>query len=256
MAASLLARFTVSKLTMEDVARAAGIARQTIYKHFSGKDDLLTELFVQQMELNQYPALRKLNDRPSPEALLRLFMTELGLARSYALFNEVLDPGRGPPDGRTRLQLREDDRPPGNRSGCRSSSSTKPSASCGPASTTAPLSGGSPTRSSGSSRTPASCATTTSSSRIHAGVRHRRPRPGARQPDPPRRQTRKARAYGALLLSERPLGQGIAAGSLEPRRHYVGGRRPRRSAECSREARWLRRVRITAAGPGYITIIG
>src|SRR3954447_18740731 len=89
---ALLARFTVSKLTMEDVARAAGIARQTIYKHFSGKDDLLAELFVQQMEHNQYPVLRKLNDRPSPKALLRLFMTELSLARSYALFSEMLDP--------------------------------------------------------------------------------------------------------------------------------------------------------------------
>jgi AcrR family transcriptional regulator len=96
VAASLLARFTVSKLTMEDVARAAGIARQTIYKHFSGKDDLLTELFVQQMELNQYPVLRKLSARPSPEGLLRLFMTELDLARSYALFNEVLDPAVAP----------------------------------------------------------------------------------------------------------------------------------------------------------------
>jgi TetR/AcrR family transcriptional regulator len=96
VAASLLARFTVSKLTMEDVARAAGIARQTIYKHFSGKDDLLTELFVQQMEHNQYPALRELKDAPSPKALLRLFMTELNLARSYALFNEVLDPAVAP----------------------------------------------------------------------------------------------------------------------------------------------------------------
>jgi AcrR family transcriptional regulator len=96
VAASLLARFTVSKLTMEDIARAAGIARQTIYKHFSGKDDLLTELFVQQMELNQYPVLRKLSARPSPEGLLRLFMTELDLARSYALFNEVLDPAVAP----------------------------------------------------------------------------------------------------------------------------------------------------------------
>ena len=96
MAASLLARFTVSKLTMEDVARAAGIARQTIYKHFSGKDDLLTELFVQQMEHNQYPVLRKLDAAPSPKALLRLFMTELNLARSFALFDEVLDPAVAP----------------------------------------------------------------------------------------------------------------------------------------------------------------
>jgi AcrR family transcriptional regulator len=96
VAAALLARFTVSKLTMEDVARAAGIARQTIYKHFSGKDDLLAELFVLQMEHNQYPVLRGLRQPPSAEALLTLFMTELNLARSYSLFNEVLDPAVAP----------------------------------------------------------------------------------------------------------------------------------------------------------------
>jgi AcrR family transcriptional regulator len=93
---ALLARFTVSKLTMEDVARAAGIARQTIYKHFNGKDDLLIELFVQQMEHNQHPALRQLDETPSPAALVTLFMTELSLARAYTLYNEVLDPAVAP----------------------------------------------------------------------------------------------------------------------------------------------------------------
>jgi AcrR family transcriptional regulator len=93
---ALLARFTVSKLTMEDVARAAGIARQTIYKHFNGKDDLLIELFVQQMEQNQHPVLRRLDEPPSPEALVTLFMTELRLARNYTLYNEVLDPVLAP----------------------------------------------------------------------------------------------------------------------------------------------------------------
>ena len=93
---ALLARFTVSKFTMEDVARAAGIARQTIYKHFNGKDDLLIELFVQQMEQNQHPVLRRLDEPPSPEALVTLFMTELNLARNYTLYNEVLDPAVAP----------------------------------------------------------------------------------------------------------------------------------------------------------------
>jgi AcrR family transcriptional regulator len=93
---ALLARFTVSKLTMEDVARAAGIARQTIYKHFNGRDDLLIELFVQQMEQNQHPVLRRLDEAPTPGALVTLFMTELGLARSYTLYNEVLDPAFAP----------------------------------------------------------------------------------------------------------------------------------------------------------------
>ena len=93
---ALLARFTVSKLTMEDVARAAGIARQTIYKHFNGRDDLLIELFVQQMEQNQHPVLRRLDEAPTPGALVTLFMTELRLARSYTLYNEVLDPAFAP----------------------------------------------------------------------------------------------------------------------------------------------------------------
>ena len=93
---ALLARFTVSKLTMEDVARAAGIARQTIYKHFNGRDDLLIELFVQQMEQNQHPVLRRLDEAPTPGALVTLFMTELRLARSYTLYNEVLDPAYAP----------------------------------------------------------------------------------------------------------------------------------------------------------------
>ena len=93
---ALLARFTVSKFTMEDVARAAGIARQTIYKHFNGKDDLLIELFVQQMEQEQHPVLRRLDEPPSAEALVTLFMTELRLARTYTLYNEVLDPVLAP----------------------------------------------------------------------------------------------------------------------------------------------------------------
>ena len=93
---ALLARFTVSKFTMEDVARAAGIARQTIYKHFNGKDDLLIELFVQQMEQKQHPVLRRIDEPPSPEGLLTLFMTELSLARNYTLYNEVLDPVLAP----------------------------------------------------------------------------------------------------------------------------------------------------------------
>lgn len=93
---ALLSRFTVSKFTMEDVARAAGIARQTIYKHFNGKDDLLVELFVQQMEQNQHPVLRRLDEAPSPEALLTLFMTELRLARNYTLYSQVLDPVLAP----------------------------------------------------------------------------------------------------------------------------------------------------------------
>lgn len=97
-ATTLVRRFTVTKLTMDDVARSAGVARQTIYKHFSGKDDLLVAIFINQMEENQNPVLHDLARRsePSAEALLSLVLTELELARKFNLFDEILEPSIAP----------------------------------------------------------------------------------------------------------------------------------------------------------------
>jgi AcrR family transcriptional regulator len=41
-------RFGVAKTTMDDVARAASVSRQTVYRHFAGKDDLLDEVCCRQ----------------------------------------------------------------------------------------------------------------------------------------------------------------------------------------------------------------
>ncbi|WP_435217825.1 TetR/AcrR family transcriptional regulator [Streptomyces sp. bgisy034] len=97
VAPELLRRFTLSKFSMEDVARAAGIARQTVYKHFSTRDDLLITLFVDEMLENHAPKMAEVVSLPpSEENLLDVFMTELTLARAYPLFDEVLDPGMAP----------------------------------------------------------------------------------------------------------------------------------------------------------------
>lgn len=89
----LVERFTFAKMTMEDVARASGVARQTLYKHFSGKDDLLVELFVREMEEHQQPVLAPYCQQPpSAEALLDLIVAELTMARRFAIFGEVADP--------------------------------------------------------------------------------------------------------------------------------------------------------------------
>ncbi|MER5224580.1 TetR/AcrR family transcriptional regulator [Streptomyces flaveus] len=97
VAPELLRRFTLSKFSMEDVARGAGIARQTIYKHFSSRDDLLITMFVNEMLDNHAPKMAEVVGRPpSAENLLDIFMTELALARGYPLFDEVLDPGVAP----------------------------------------------------------------------------------------------------------------------------------------------------------------
>ena len=43
-------RFGISKTTVEDIARGAKLSRQTIYRYFSGKDDILDTICCQEAE--------------------------------------------------------------------------------------------------------------------------------------------------------------------------------------------------------------
>lgn len=43
-AQAALAQYGISKLTMSDVCRAAGVSRATVYRYFPGRDELLKEL--------------------------------------------------------------------------------------------------------------------------------------------------------------------------------------------------------------------
>lgn len=45
-AEACIARFGADKLTMDDVAKAAGMSRQTLYRHFTNKADLIEELGI------------------------------------------------------------------------------------------------------------------------------------------------------------------------------------------------------------------
>jgi len=96
-AAELLPRFTIAKLTMEDVARATGIARQTVYKHFRSKDDLVAELIAMELRANHAPAMRELaKGRATRERFARLFIAQLDVGRQFPLIDPVLDPSVGP----------------------------------------------------------------------------------------------------------------------------------------------------------------
>ena len=97
-ATTLLQRLTLSKLAMEDIARQAGVARQTIYKHFSGRDDLLVALLIKEIDRSHRPVLERqfAEAGPSSRALLDLVMTEIEIARGFPLFDAVLDPNVAP----------------------------------------------------------------------------------------------------------------------------------------------------------------
>lgn len=97
VAPGVLRRFTLAKFGMEDVARVAGVARQTVYKHFATRDDLLIAMYVQEMLDHQVPGIAATVDRePSAQNLLEIFMTELDLARGYPWFDDSREPTMGP----------------------------------------------------------------------------------------------------------------------------------------------------------------
>lgn len=96
-AAELLPRFTIAKLTMEDVARTVGITRQTVYKHFRGKDELVGELIAMELKSRHAPLMRKLARRkPTAKNFAEMFLAQLEVGRSFPLMDPVLDPAIGP----------------------------------------------------------------------------------------------------------------------------------------------------------------
>ena len=96
-AAELLPRFTIAKLTMEDVARANGIARQTVYKHFKSKDDLVAELIAMELSSNHAALLGGLaRKRPSAARFADMFIAQLQVGRQFSLIDPVLDPAIAP----------------------------------------------------------------------------------------------------------------------------------------------------------------
>jgi AcrR family transcriptional regulator len=59
--------------TMEDIAAAAGLSRQTVYAHFSSRDALVTAVYRRMTdEVLAAMDAAKLDEGPAPAALLRL----------------------------------------------------------------------------------------------------------------------------------------------------------------------------------------
>lgn len=92
----IVERFTVTKFSMEEVARAAGIARQTIYKHFSGRDDLLVAMYIDQLQEMNEKLREAAAVEPSAEQLVVLFVEELRAAQQFTLFEAMLEPSVAP----------------------------------------------------------------------------------------------------------------------------------------------------------------
>jgi AcrR family transcriptional regulator len=63
-------RYGIAKTTMEDVARAAGISRATLYRHFADRESLITESVRRRAKLNMKTAQAFFRRRATIEAKL------------------------------------------------------------------------------------------------------------------------------------------------------------------------------------------
>lgn len=96
-AAEMLRQLPLAKLTMEDIARGAGIARQTIYKHFANKDEVVVALFIAEIEGTHRPRLQELHaQRQDPEQLTAMFLEQVTMANEWVLLDRTFDPRTAP----------------------------------------------------------------------------------------------------------------------------------------------------------------
>ena len=86
-----MARHGLAKLSLEDVAKEAGMSRQTVYRYFGSKDALITATILREEEtlLHQMAeAVRSHQDlRPAMEAAI---VTGLTAAREHPLLDRLL----------------------------------------------------------------------------------------------------------------------------------------------------------------------
>ncbi|MCW3842023.1 TetR/AcrR family transcriptional regulator [Micromonospora yasonensis] len=86
--------------TVEDIATAAGLSRQTVYAHFPSRDALVAAVY-QRMTDEVLAALdeARLDEGPAPEALLRLLRVSWGAFDRY--------PALPPPPGAADVELHQ-----------------------------------------------------------------------------------------------------------------------------------------------------
>ncbi|MGW5667684.1 TetR/AcrR family transcriptional regulator [Micromonospora sp. NPDC003776] len=86
--------------TMDDIATAAGLSRQTVYAHFPSRQTLIAAVY-QRMTDEVLAALdeARLDEGPAPEALLRLLRVSWGAFDRY--------PTLPPPPGATDVELHQ-----------------------------------------------------------------------------------------------------------------------------------------------------
>gem|GEM_PF-6936938 len=96
-AAQVLRQLPLTKVTMDDIARSAGIARQTIYKHFSSKNEIVVGLFIAEIEQTHRPRIYELHDQRCDAAqLTAMILEQITMANGWIMLDRTFDPKIAP----------------------------------------------------------------------------------------------------------------------------------------------------------------
>jgi len=96
-ATAALQRMPLSKMTMEDIAQAGGIARQTIYKHFANRDEIVVALFIDEVLHHHRPVMEELHAQGmDADRLTTLFLDQIDLALGWSLLDLTFTPNAAP----------------------------------------------------------------------------------------------------------------------------------------------------------------
>lgn len=88
-----LTRFGITKLTLEDVASAADVSRQTLYRYFGAKDELIRACLLREEERFLEAVIAHTQgdgDLDLRVALERAFSVAIRLAREHPLLDRLL----------------------------------------------------------------------------------------------------------------------------------------------------------------------
>ena len=81
----------LSRLSVGDVAKAAGLSRQTLYKHFGSREDLISQTVLREAGRLVEGALAAAEDEPDPMAALEGAIAEaLRRVRSHPLLDRLV----------------------------------------------------------------------------------------------------------------------------------------------------------------------
>ncbi|MDR0524651.1 MAG: TetR/AcrR family transcriptional regulator [Spirochaetaceae bacterium] len=85
----LLDKKAYGKITMRNIAKKAGIARQTLYLRFKNKDDIVSQFLIESEKNGLMSIERESNPEPKSEKILITFNTEF-VVEHYGILKKML----------------------------------------------------------------------------------------------------------------------------------------------------------------------